>query len=307
MDYIFVSNELISQVKHSEISSGICSDHLLVSMKITYGCPVRGRGYWKCNCHYLRHDADFVIFIKEKIKEYKEVHNNSDINHNVIWDAFECYVAGFCVEYSIRKKRERSKRKEELFRNISESKKKLSISQEDRLSDNSSIIAQLIREIDELETDLNEILDKETAGLIVRSRIKWAEHGEKSSKYFCNLEKRNNDKKIIRQLKSNEGNVLVEPDKVMEEIGAYFESLYSSNCSPEDIDVASLFLSGLDVPIIDANEKELLNGPITRSELWSVLKSMSSNKTPGLDGLPSEFYVVFFNDVVDLMFDVFLF
>ena len=307
LDYIFVSSELIGQVKHSEISSGICSDHSLVSVRITSGCPPRGKGYWKCNCYYLRHDPDFVKFIKDKIVEYKEVHKNSELNPNIVWDAFKCYIAGFCMEYSIRKKRERGKHKEDLLRKISEAKLKLSRTQKDPLGDNNSDTALLFREIQELENDLNDILDKETAGLIVRSRIKWAEHGERSSKYFCNLEKRNNEKKIIRQLKSREGNVLVETQKILEEIGTSFESLYSSDCSQEDIDIASLFLSGLDVPRINSNERDLLNAPISKSELWATLKSMSSNKTPGLDGLPTEFYVVFFNDIADMLLDSFNF
>ena len=42
----------------------------------------------------------------------------------------------------------------------------------------------------------NNIINQETADLIVRSRIKWAEHGEKSSRYFCNLEKRSSEKKV---------------------------------------------------------------------------------------------------------------
>ena len=50
-------------------------------------------------------------------------------------------------------------------------------------------------------------------------------------------------------------------------------------------------------------QKEALNGPITKSELWSILKTMSPNKTLGLDGFPSEFNVVFFNDIVDMLID----
>ena len=148
-------------------------------------------------------------------------------------------------------------------------------------------------------------MDRETAGLIVRSRIKLAEHGEKSSKYCCNLEKRNNEKKIIRQLKTGDGDILSDPNRFLEEIGSFFESLYSSNCSQEDTEAASLFLSGLDVQRISESQKDALNGPITKSELWSILKTMSPNKTPGLDGFPSEFYVVFFNDIVDMLIDSF--
>ena len=42
--------------------------------------------------------------------------------------------------------------------------------------------------------------DKKVEGLIIRARARWHEHGEKNSKYFLNLEKRNHIKKHIRKL-----------------------------------------------------------------------------------------------------------
>ena len=48
--------------------------------------------------------------------------------------------------------------------------------------------------------DLERFFDKKTEGIIVRSRARWHEHGEKSNKYFFNLEKRNHMRKYIRKL-----------------------------------------------------------------------------------------------------------
>ena len=42
--------------------------------------------------------------------------------------------------------------------------------------------------------------DKKVEGIIIRARARWHEHGEKNSKYFLNLEKRNHIKKHIRKL-----------------------------------------------------------------------------------------------------------
>ena len=59
---------------------------------------------------------------------------------------------------------------------------------------------QLLFEKDILTQTLNAHLNQETQGLIVRSRIRWAEEGEKSSRYFCNLEKRMGEKKEYLQI-----------------------------------------------------------------------------------------------------------
>ena len=55
-------------------------------------------------------------------------------------------------------------------------------------------------------------MDEKIKGIILRSKICWAEEGEKSTKYFYTLEKRNAVNKNISNLKV--GNMLVsEPKK----------------------------------------------------------------------------------------------
>ena len=99
LDYILVSSNLADNVKHSEIVCGIKSDHSIVKCKIFTNSPPKGKSYWKLNCHYLRHDADFVSFIKNKISEFKDIHRDTDCNPHVVWDAFKCSVTGHCIQY----------------------------------------------------------------------------------------------------------------------------------------------------------------------------------------------------------------
>ena len=61
------SNSLVNNVKSSNIIFGISSDHSIVTAKISNNIPMRGRGYWKLNCHHLRHDVHFIGLIKSKI------------------------------------------------------------------------------------------------------------------------------------------------------------------------------------------------------------------------------------------------
>ena len=50
-------------------------------------------------------------------------------------------------------------------------------------------------ELNKIRNSLKEIGDCKLKGAIIRSRVKWIEEGEKSSKYFYNLEKNNFVKK----------------------------------------------------------------------------------------------------------------
>ena len=54
--------------------------------------------------------------------------------------------------------------------------------------------------IERCKSEFELMYDKKVEGLIIRTRARWHENGEKNSKYFLNLEKRNHIKKHIRKL-----------------------------------------------------------------------------------------------------------
>ena len=108
-----MSSNLADNIKKSEIVCGIKSDHSIVSCKISTNDYPKGKGYWKMNCHYLRH-ADFVSFIKTKISEFKYVHEDTNRNPHVIWDSFKCTITGHCIQYCSRKKKDKLKKKQDI-------------------------------------------------------------------------------------------------------------------------------------------------------------------------------------------------
>ena len=62
---------------------------------------------------------------------------------------------------------------------------------------------------------MKQMCDKKVEGIIVRSRTRWYEHGEKNSKYFFNLEKRDHIRKYIRKLRLS-GVITVDPFEILE-------------------------------------------------------------------------------------------
>ena len=45
-----------------------------------------------------------------------------------------------------------------------------------------------------------------------------------------------------------------------------------------------------------------VNEKSQKNECWDVLKSMDNNKSPGSDGLTKEFYLAFFAELQDYLF-----
>ena len=64
-----------------------------------------------------------------------------------------------------------------------------------------------------------------------RSRTRWIENGEKSTKYFFNLEKQNYEKKIITQLKTTDGEIISDLTKINKEIENYYNNFLTSRIS----------------------------------------------------------------------------
>ena len=63
---------------------------------------------------------------------------------------------------------------------------------------------------------------------------------------------------------------------------------------PTDEPLQQWFLSFIEATISD-EDNDKLTEIITEDELFLILKSFNLNKSPGIDGLPIEFYLKFFN------------
>ena len=70
---------------------------------------------------------------------------------------------------------------------------------------------------------LETFYEEKTKGIIIRARVRWHEYGEKSTKYFLNLEKRNHIKKHIRKLLIS-GVIKTDPFCILRSRSAFIET-----------------------------------------------------------------------------------
>ena len=66
----------------------------------------------------------------------------------------------------------------------------------------------LLDEYESIKIELKEIYEKRGQEAMFRSKTQWIEKGEKPTNYFFNLEKRNYEKKVIAQLKLENGVII---------------------------------------------------------------------------------------------------
>ena len=156
-----------------------------------------------------------------------------------------------------------------------------------------------------VKQELELLLIEETRGAQVRAGLKYAELGERCNKFFLGLEKNRAINNTIYKLK-NDGTVLDQNSEILDNITAYYKNLYKQ--LPENDkslmkQCENMFLNKNNVKTLDETDKNLQDEDITIQELLNSLKSMKNGSSPGLDGLPIEFYKVFWGDIKDIFFE----
>ena len=103
-------------------------------------------------------------------------------------------------------------------------------------------------------------------------------------------------KKTIKSLKLENGNSVGSDKKILEEASSFYKKLYTSLTPKPNFCKETFFPENLERQLSDA-EKESCEGTLKSEECLQSLKSMENNKSPGSDGLPAEFYKLFWQDV----------
>ena len=282
LDYFLVSFGLCDQIEKVSIMPGFMSDHSNVRVKINVKSLPKRPWFWKLNCQYL-YDIDYVNMIKKTINETAE--QNEGVDPNLRWEMIKLAIRGKSVEYSSKKK----KSKENI---ISALEKRLKFL-ENKLETQQS--GSIERSIKDIKDELEDYVAEKVRGAMVRSRAQWIEEGERSSKYFFGLEKRNFNAKNIQCLQTSSGMTVSDTQQILAEIKKFYIRLYSSGQKDNIPDFKEY--DNLERPQLDSEEKEALDATITETEILNALKAFKNNKSPGTDGLPAEFYKVFWNDL----------
>ena len=155
---------------------------------------------------------------------------------------------------------------------------------------------------DLLETkkeELENVRREKIKGIIVRSRVRWAEEGEKPTKYFCSLESRNYINKTISRVEKDNGQIITKQENILLEVKQFYENLYKSHDfnGNQDIEILSILDTIEQNPKLSSENKNKLEGELTEREILTALKKMKNNKSPGIDGFTSEFFKFFYTDI----------
>ena len=292
LDYFLASRSLEFEISNCNIKPGLMSDHSLIKVELNMKkTDHRGKGTWKFNNNLLR-DKQYVTLVKETIQNIKQ--NVDFTNKNTFWEYLKCQIRSDTISFSILKQKRLRKEESEITAKLEDLEKKLDVNNDEQ-----------ILEYSNLKRTWENFQYTKTEGTILRSKAKFVEQGERNSRYFLNLEKRNFNERHMKSLINSQGMTITKPGEILEEQASFYEGLYKAANIDNSQD--KTFFNTASIPYLKNEQKTILDNPLTLTEISEALKDMSNFKSPGLDGFTTNFYKFFWVDIKDCLFDSYIY
>ena len=73
----------------------------------------------------------------------------------------------------------------------------------------------------------------------------------------------------------------------------------------DNLEEMDRFFEKFNLPRLNQEEIELMNNPITSTEIDAMIKNLPKNKSPGIDGFTGEFYQIFRDELMPSLLKLF--
>ena len=224
LDFFLISEELMNLVDKVDINPGYKTDHSIVELELKLTDFSKGKGFWKFNNQMLL-NQEYINEVKKIISDLKlryaaltynrDTINNLDdseiqftVNDQMFLELILLEIRGMSIQFSSRIKKKLKDKEKSLYRQIQFLEELIQMNDSNLLGD---ILSETNKELELFR-------QRELKGIILRSKANWIENGEKSSKYFSSLEKRNYINKTVSEIINNDGKKIVEQKEILREI-----------------------------------------------------------------------------------------
>ena len=293
LDFFLFSDLRSTFVTNADIKAGYRTDHSMITLTLTLGKESKNKLLWKFNNSLLKdklfaEEINDVIkavveeyaalpYIREQLSKIPKCDIQFVISDQLFLDVLLMKIRSKTISYAAMKKRLDEQKEKDLENSIQSLEAKIVLAENEK------------RKLEKDKQELVAIRDKRMEGILLRSRARWIADGEKITKYFCGLEKRNYISKQMTKLTLNNGEEIYESKDIIKEVKVFYERLYSER-QVEDCEILDM---AQDIPMLTLQEKTSLKGEITLAEASLALRNMKKYKSPGSDGFTAEFFKFF--------------
>ena len=283
IDFSLVSENLMDRVHNCFYLNELKTDHSAMFIGIELEHIERGNGYWKLNTSMLT-EIEFINKINEVIAT--SIRKNQCVQHQDKWEILKKDIKKEANKYCRRNGAEEKLAISQLTEQVTLMEEQLDTLAEPDL-----------KLLEDTKIDLEELQFKRTKGLMFRSKAKWNFEGEKNTKYFMNLEKRRAGAKTCTKLIAD-GQEITNKDSILQAQQKYYQQMYTA-----DPDISFHLTDNIEYKV---NEEDIAaqENEFSEAEIRSAIKGLKNNSCPRSDGLPSEFYKVFWKQIQGVFMDM---
>ena len=260
------------------------TDHSAINLVLNTEDFKRGRGIWKMNASHLLQPEFRMEFSKMWENWKAKKHKYSDIKR--WWDMGKVHIKSFAQNYALEHNAGNRFKLREIEEKIDQRKKANA-------------------DYQQLQKEYEDIFSNKTKGARIRARTQWWEEGEKSSKYFFGLEKRNAKEKGWREIFGEKGEKITGITGIQKRQVDFYKNLYKSQNLANNEKENNFFLGDVNNHRkLSEESKTFMDSDISKEEIIKSLRKMKNNKSPGPDGIVVEFYKLYWDLIGDDLYEV---
>ena len=278
IDKFLISRNLSPKAVKTAILPYPHSDHDLISLSLDLTQQPRGPGLWHFN-NSLLNDPVFAAEIRSFWESW--LAQKETLNSPLLWwdKAKQSFKQIAIRRATTLRKIERHER--------SQLERNLQTLQQKATNGNPADIEKYLLTKEKLKQfEINEL-----EAVKLRAKAPFTEEGEKSTRYFYSLEKRQQANHSIQTLTKDNLDTISDTYDLISETHRFYKTLYSAE--PIDDNVQREIFNSYPLPTLPEEDRDTFDAPLTEHELHQALSSMENKKSPGIDRLSTNFYKFF--------------
>ena len=285
LDLVLGQKNMVDMIGRVGYKSTALSDHMELEFRVTQRVEKRGGGVWCLNGELVK-DEKYRNKVRECINRRKDERMyEEDIGR--WWESFKAEIKKMSIVYSRNRNRKEREKERKLKEELERETEKIEKEGEDDLNN-------YIR----IREELKEIEHSRCMGAIVRSRARYVVEGEKCTKFVLGLEKSKQKRIYLEQVEGKKGEIITDFVGIAERVEEFYRDLFRKEEMKEES--MESVLEKVEARLSE-KDKEMCEGNIGTGEIEAARAGSGRNKSPGIDGIISEFYIEFKDELVPVL------